>query len=244
MPTQRKKASTTAAAPANKIKKDGKTVKSEPPVITLKVSHLMDSGFMFIIPLVYGYFLGYNPVRLIIGIVYGPFYPTSFYRAWDLVYRFQDLKSKDVMEWDSLPVEGIAAPPKTAMLRWLLRLILRKASGFHVLFSLSTIHNAFIAIPIITFASYYIMLVDKTGITDLQGLYHEVQNMLFAPNEAPAVPLKREETFDEIDARQIKEIREGLDITFGVGAPVAAAAFLVWWLGPRGQAWTEWMWGI
>ncbi|KAI9350315.1 hypothetical protein BDR26DRAFT_852182 [Obelidium mucronatum] len=238
-----------------KVEKEGtKDVKTAAPEFVLKMSHLMDTGLMYIIPFGYGLYMGYEPLRLVIGFVlqalaflvlsvtvYGPFYPSSFHRAWDLVYRYQDLKTDDVMTWDSTPKVDVNtitdAPSPNAMLKWFIRLILRKGSGFHLFVALSSIDSAFVAIPLVTMVSYYLMMVDKTGISDLAGLYREIQKML-APEE-PKNPIAREETLDEIDARQLKEIREGLDTTFSVGAPVAAASIMVWWLGERGKAFSQ-----
>ncbi|KAJ3242652.1 hypothetical protein HDU78_001321 [Chytriomyces hyalinus] len=214
----------------------------------LKMSHIMDAGLMYVPPFAYGMYLGHTPLRLAIGFVlqaisfavlcvtvYGPFYPSSFYRAWDLVYRYQDLKCSDALVWDTLkPPANVEAPAPTAMLRWLLRLVLRKGSGFHLVLCLTS-NNAFVVVPLVLIASYYFMMVERTGISDIQTLLVEIKRMV---DEPPPPPRNREETMDEMDARQLKEIREGLDSTFGVGAPVAAAAILVWWLGERGiQFW-------
>ncbi|KAJ3062925.1 hypothetical protein HDU98_001254 [Podochytrium sp. JEL0797] len=80
-------------------------------------------------------------------------------------------------------------------------------------------------------------MTDKTGIHEIKSLYNEIQKML-AP-EPPRDPVLREETLEEMDNRQLKEIREGLDTTFCVGAPVAATAVMVWWLGERGMTWSQ-----
>ncbi|KAJ3029020.1 UNVERIFIED_CONTAM: hypothetical protein HDU68_000316 [Siphonaria sp. JEL0065] len=241
------------AKDAKPKKSDAKEASPAAPEFVLKMSHLMDTGLMYIIPYAFGLYMGHDPIRLVIGFVlqslvfvfltvtvYGPFYPSSFYRAWDLVYRYQDLKTDSVMTWDSTPTVDVStvkdAPPPNSIIRWLIRLVLRKGSGFHLLVSLSSIDSAFFAIPLVTMVAYYLMMVDKTGISDIAGLYGEIQKMLTP--EAPKEPMLREETLDEIDERQLKEIREGLDTTFSVGAPVAAASLMVWWLGERGKSWT------
>ncbi|ORY49528.1 hypothetical protein BCR33DRAFT_713832 [Rhizoclosmatium globosum] len=249
--------SSSPAASTSSSKPETKKNEQPPKEFVLKMSHLMDSGLMFFIPFGYGLYMGHDPLRLAIGFglqalvfivltvtVYGPFYPSSFHRAWDLVYRYQDLKTSDVMLWDSTPVVDVTkvadAPPPNAKFRWILRLVLRKASGFHLLVALSSIDSAFFAIPLVTMSSYYMMIVDKTGLTTVAGVFQEIQKMIQGESETKStVPLTREETLDEIDARQLKEIREGLDTTFCVGAPVAAASVMVWWLGERGKTWSQ-----
>ncbi|KAJ3062924.1 hypothetical protein HDU98_001253 [Podochytrium sp. JEL0797] len=150
-----------------------KAATKKPKEVVIKMSHLMDSGMMYVLPFAYGLYMGHDPRRLVIGFViqalvfvalvftvYGPFYPSSFHRAWDLVYRYQDLKTADVMQWDANPVVAVSevdAPPPDSRWRWFLRLVLRKGSGFHLLVALSTVESAFVAVPLVLISSYYVM---------------------------------------------------------------------------------------
>ncbi|KAJ3411243.1 hypothetical protein HDV05_002490 [Chytridiales sp. JEL 0842] len=173
--------------------------------LNVTVGNLRDSGIMFLVPLLYGWSVGMDPLRLVIGFalqcsaflilnffLFNPlFFKGHWWYAWDLQYRRTiNEKFKDENAW---------------------------ASSFHLVVALSTVEYPFIGLPVIAAVSYYALWVDRTGLyDDFQGIIKAIQDSL-TPERIP-----EDETMEQTEAREMRMIMKTLDSTLAVGAPLCA----------------------
>jgi hypothetical protein len=119
-------------------------------------------------------------------------------------------KYKDENAWSIVP------PPGGTPFRHLLLLLLRKASGFHVVVGLSSMDHPYIGLPLIAAAAYYSLWVDRTGSNDFGYIIQCMRESLTTP------PPPENETDEQMELREMTMIMKTLDSTFAVGAPLCA----------------------
>ncbi|KAJ3298429.1 hypothetical protein HDU76_006463 [Blyttiomyces sp. JEL0837] len=218
---------------------------NETQELKITVRDVTDSGALYVLAFIYAWFLGHNPLRVIISFflqslifilltttIYGPFYLNSFYYAWDIPYR-RELGEN----WSKVkPVVSAGGDEKKERpwWHWLLILAIRKGSAFHLIAAASAPENPMFVLSSVAAGSYYVMMLEKTGATDPASLFAAIKEQLTPPKASE----NQEETEEEQEHRIEKDQLDGLDSLFQVGAPVAAASFLIWALGSRGVAFT------
>ncbi|KAJ3154465.1 hypothetical protein HK101_001671 [Irineochytrium annulatum] len=206
-----------------------------------------------VIPYLVGLYQGHDPARLLVAFIlqalvfplmaytlYFLFFPTEYYNAWDLTYR-RDLAQyklkRDEERLLGIGPEDPKATPKPAQAswpvwRWVLLILMRKGSGFHLLLTMA-IDRPAVAIPMSALGAYYGMWMEKTGETDPVSIIRAIMKTL-EPDNTPAGP----ESLQDESERQLRDAIESMDTSFSVGAPAGASAFLIWFLGPDGLAFT------
>ncbi|KAJ3110095.1 hypothetical protein HDU96_006907 [Phlyctochytrium bullatum] len=194
--------------------------KSSP--LPLSPSFITDTGAMYMIPLAAGLAAGHSLINLLLCFaiqslffplvaiaIYMPLFGTRFYYVWDVVYRRRHAATWKTEQ--SKTIDGLS------WIGWILVLMLRKGSSFHLLLAI-TAGKAFVAIPFVIVANYWILWADRVGASDVSAIFQAMAEKFKQPDPTNT-------NHKELSAFMEREQLDQLDTTFHVGVPVVSTAF-------------------